>query len=205
MLSVTVVTYSLVDTRRNLTDIRMEYGSLSHQHANVKGFFLNQYGISIITIPIREFFYSEYHCLNLLDSLIKILYRDLNNLDLNEYICDIQTKKIYISVWILKWIDKEVNYKIIYFLFILTRITCNICRLWCFVDIRRCSTVIMLQYCNATQQFSWCYRERILQYLPGVPSKCFGNVYLFNGWLRGVFEFKFKTHLFCPFFLIVSL
>lgn len=98
VLSVTVVTYSLVDTRRNLTDIRMEYGSLSHQHANVKRFFLNQYGISFITIHIREFFYSEYHCLNFLDSLIKILYRDLNNLDLNEYICDIQTKKIYISI-----------------------------------------------------------------------------------------------------------
>lgn len=74
-----------------------------------------------------------------------------------------------------------------------------------FVDIRRCSTVIMLQYCNATQKFSWCYRERILQYLPGVSSKCYRNVYLFNGWLRGVFEFKFKTNLFCPFFLIVSL
>lgn len=63
-----------------------------------KRVFLNQYGISFITIHIREFFYSEYHCLNFLDSLIKILYRDLNNLDLNEYICDIQTKKIYISI-----------------------------------------------------------------------------------------------------------
>lgn len=33
-----------------------------------------------------------------LDSLIKLLYRRLNNLDLNEYSCDIQMKKIYISI-----------------------------------------------------------------------------------------------------------
>lgn len=129
-------------------------------------------------------------------------------MDLNEYICDIQMKKIYISIWyefLNELIRKWSELLKIYPRFILTRNTCNICRLWCFVDIRRCSTVIMLQYCNATQQFSWCYRERNLQYLPGGVSKCYSNVYLFNGWLWGVFEFIFKTNLFCLFFLIVYL
>lgn len=36
MLSVTVVTYSLLGPRRNLTAVRMEYGSLYYQHVNVR-------------------------------------------------------------------------------------------------------------------------------------------------------------------------
>lgn len=99
VLSVTVVTYSLVDTRRNLTDIRMEYGSLSHQHANVKGFFFksiwhffNNYSHPGIVFTVNII------VLIFLNSLIKLLYRLFNNLDLNEYICDIQMKKIYISI-----------------------------------------------------------------------------------------------------------
>lgn len=77
----------------------MEYGNLSHQHANVRVFFkksiwhfFNNYSHPGIVFTVNVI------VLIFLNSLIKLLYRLFNNLDLNEYIFDIQMKKIYISI-----------------------------------------------------------------------------------------------------------